>query len=96
MSRRLGTGAFAALVGAPWPAAASDFAALMVLFAVIIIAVILAVQALVGIVAQPFIMGVCSAGKTEWEGRVGFTVGNLVKHLIYPVPEPGFRQPLAQ
>ena len=28
-------------------------------------------QALVGIVAQPFIMGVCAAGKTEWEGRVG-------------------------
>jgi Na+/proline symporter len=41
----------------------------------------MSLQALVGIVAQPFIMGVCAAGKTEWEGRVGFTVGNLVKRL---------------
>lgn len=38
-------------------------------------------QALIGIVAQPFIMGVCAAGKTEWEGRVGIVVGNLVKRL---------------
>ena len=39
------------------------------------------VQALVGIVAQPFIMGVCGAGKTEMDGRVGFMVGNLVKRV---------------
>lgn len=38
-------------------------------------------QALVGIVAQPFIMGVCAAGKTEWEGRVGIVGGNLIKRL---------------
>ncbi len=43
--------------------------------------VMMSLQALVGIVAQPFIMGVCAAGKTEWEGRVGFTVGNLVKRI---------------
>ena len=43
--------------------------------------VMMSLQALVGIVAQPFIMGVCAAGKTEWEGRIGFTVGNLVKRL---------------
>ena len=43
--------------------------------------VMMSLQALVGIVAQPFIMGVCAAGKTEWEGRVGFTVGNLVKRV---------------
>ena len=43
--------------------------------------VMLTVQALVGIVAQPHVMGVCAAGKTEWEGRVGFVGGNLVKRL---------------
>lgn len=40
-----------------------------------------AVQALTGIVAQPFIMGVCAAGRTEMDGRVGFMVGNIVKRL---------------
>lgn len=43
--------------------------------------VMYALQALVGIVAQPFIMGVCAAGRTEMDGRVGFVVGNLVKRL---------------
>ena len=43
--------------------------------------IMMSLQALVGIVAQPFIMGVCAAGKTEWEGRIGFTVGNLVKRI---------------
>lgn len=43
--------------------------------------VMYAVQALVGIVAQPFIMGVCAAGRTETDGRVGFMVGNIVKRL---------------
>ncbi|MBM3289999.1 MAG: sodium:solute symporter family protein, partial [Candidatus Hydrogenedentes bacterium] len=38
-------------------------------------------QALVGIVAQPYIMGVCGAGKTEFEGRVGFMCGNFVKRF---------------
>ena len=38
-------------------------------------------QALVGIVAQPFVMGTCSAGKTEMDGRVGFMGGNFVKRL---------------
>ena len=37
--------------------------------------VMMAIQALVGIVAQPFIMGVCAAGKTEWEGRIGIVGG---------------------
>ncbi|MCA9238327.1 MAG: sodium:solute symporter family protein [Planctomycetales bacterium] len=40
-----------------------------------------ALQALIGIVAQPFIMGVCASGRTEMDGRVGFMVGNLVKRL---------------
>jgi Na+/proline symporter len=43
--------------------------------------VMMSLQALVGIVAQPFIMGVCAAGKTEWEGRVGIVGGNLIKRL---------------
>jgi Na+/proline symporter len=43
--------------------------------------VMMALQALVGIVAQPFIMGVFAAGRTEWEGRVGVVGGNLIKRL---------------
>lgn len=43
--------------------------------------VMYALQALVGIVAQPFIMGVCAAGRTEMDGRVGFMVGNIVKRI---------------
>jgi Na+/proline symporter len=43
--------------------------------------VMYAVQALMGIVAQPFIMGVCAAGRTEMDGRVGFMVGNVVKRI---------------
>jgi Na+/proline symporter len=40
-----------------------------------------AAQALIGIVAQPFIMSVCAAGRTEMDGRVGFMVGNVVKRI---------------
>jgi Na+/proline symporter len=43
--------------------------------------IMMSIQALVGIVAQPFIMGVCAAGKTEWEGRVGIVAGNIIKRL---------------
>lgn len=43
--------------------------------------IMLGLQGLVGIVAQPHIMGVCAAGKTENEGRFGFMVGNLIKRL---------------
>ncbi len=39
------------------------------------------VAALIGIVAQPHTMEVCAAGKTEWEGRVGFTYGSFVKRI---------------
>jgi Na+/proline symporter len=41
----------------------------------------LGVQALIGIVAQPHIMGVCGAGKTEFEGRVGLMGGNFIKRF---------------
>ena len=43
--------------------------------------VMYAAQALIGIVAQPFIMGVCASGRTEMDGRVGFMVGNIVKRI---------------
>jgi Na+/proline symporter len=43
--------------------------------------VMLALTALAGIVVQPHIMGVCGAGKTEFEGRFGFTVGNFIKRI---------------
>ena len=43
--------------------------------------VMLAVTALAGIVVQPHIMGVCGAGRTEMEGRFGFTVGNFIKRI---------------
>jgi Na+/proline symporter len=43
--------------------------------------VMMGVQALAGIISQPHVMGACAAGKTEWEGRTGFMVGNLVKRL---------------
>ncbi len=41
----------------------------------------LSLNALVAIVAQPHIMGVCGAGKTEFEGRFGFCAGNFLKRL---------------
>lgn len=36
---------------------------------------------LIGIVAQPHTMEVCASGKTEWEGRVGFTYGSFIKRF---------------
>ena len=41
----------------------------------------LSLTGLIGIVVQPHIMGVCGAGKTEFEGRFGFTVGNFIKRF---------------
>jgi Na+/proline symporter len=43
--------------------------------------IMMAIQLLVGIVAQPFVMGVCGAGKTEYEGRVGMMFGNFLKRI---------------
>lgn len=39
------------------------------------------INTLVGIAAAPSLMEQCGAGKTEQEGRVGFTYGNLIKRL---------------
>jgi len=43
--------------------------------------VVIAFNALVGIVAQPHVMGNCAAGRTEMDGRVGFTIGNFIKRF---------------
>lgn len=43
--------------------------------------VIIAINGLVGIVTQPHTMGNCAAGRTEMDGRVGFTVGNFIKRV---------------
>lgn len=42
---------------------------------------ILSLNALVGIVTQPHTMGNCAAGRTEFDGRIGWTLGNFVKRL---------------
>jgi len=42
---------------------------------------ILGLNSLIGIVTQPHIMGVCAAGRTEMDGRVGFAFGNLIKRF---------------
>jgi len=69
--------------------------------------IMLSIGGLVGIVVQPHIMGVCGAGKTEFEGRFGFTVGNFIKRLctiawtftglaciiIYLTPGTGYLKP---
>ncbi len=43
--------------------------------------VVIAFNALVGIVTQPHIMGNCAAGRTEMEGRVGWMFGNFIKRV---------------
>jgi len=43
--------------------------------------VMFALNALIGIVTMPHIMGVCAAGRTEMDGRVGFAGGNLLKRV---------------
>ncbi|MBI4556574.1 MAG: sodium:solute symporter family protein [Candidatus Hydrogenedentes bacterium] len=43
--------------------------------------VMLAINSLVGIVTQPHMMGVCAAGRSEMNGRVGFVGGNIMKRV---------------
>ncbi len=43
--------------------------------------VMISLNALVNIVAQPHTMGNCAAGKTEFEGRVGFCFGTFIKRI---------------
>jgi len=42
---------------------------------------VISLNALIGIVTQPHTMGNCAAGRTESDGRVGWTVGNFVKRI---------------
>jgi len=42
---------------------------------------LLCINAPLTMLAFPHLMSVCAAGKTEWEGRVGFTYGNILKRV---------------
>ena len=42
---------------------------------------VIAINGLVGWATQPHSMGICAAGKTDMEGRVGVMVGNFVKRV---------------
>jgi len=41
----------------------------------------LSINAPLTALAFPHLMSVCAAGRTEWEGRVGFTYGNILKRV---------------
>ena len=43
--------------------------------------VLLCINAPFSIIAQPHVMSVTSAGRTEWEGRMGFCYGNILKRV---------------
>jgi Na+/proline symporter len=43
--------------------------------------VMIAVNGLFGIVTQPHVMGLCATGKSEINGRYGFTYGNFIKRI---------------
>lgn len=43
--------------------------------------IMLCLNALIGVVTQPHHMGVCGAGRTELEGQIGFTGGNILKRI---------------
>jgi Na+/proline symporter len=42
---------------------------------------LLCINAPISMLAQPHLMTVCGAGKAEWEGRMGFTYGNVLKRI---------------
>lgn len=43
--------------------------------------IVIAINALIGIVTQPHTMGNCAAGRSEYAGRFGWTVGNFIKRI---------------
>lgn len=43
--------------------------------------ILLCVNAPLSALAFPHLIPVCGAGRTEWEGRVGFTYGNMLKRI---------------
>ena len=42
---------------------------------------LLCINAPLTALAFPHLISVCAAGRTEWEGRVGFTYGNIIKRI---------------
>ncbi len=42
---------------------------------------LLSINAPLTALAFPHLMSVCAAGRTEWEGRIGFTYGNILKRI---------------
>jgi len=42
---------------------------------------LLSINAPLTALAFPHLMSVCGAGRTEWQGRVGFTYGNILKRI---------------
>ncbi len=42
---------------------------------------LLCINSPISMLAQPHLMTVCGAGKAEWEGRMGFTYGNVLKRI---------------
>ncbi|MFN9719927.1 MAG: sodium:solute symporter [Planctomycetota bacterium] len=42
----------------------------------------LAIAALAGVIVQPHVFAICSAGQTELDARIGFTFGNLLKRVF--------------
>jgi len=42
---------------------------------------LLSINAPLTALAFPHLMSVCAAGRTEWEGRIGFTYGNILKRV---------------
>jgi len=47
----------------------------------LITVLLLCINAPLTALAFPHLMSVCAAGRTEWEGRVGFTYGNVLKRI---------------
>jgi len=45
------------------------------------VVILLTINAPLTALAFPHLMSVCGAGRTEWEGRVGFTYGNILKRV---------------
>ncbi len=43
--------------------------------------IVLCINAPLSAMAFPHLIPVCGAGRTEWEGRVGFTYGNMLKRI---------------
>jgi len=43
--------------------------------------ILLGINAPFSMLAQPHLITVCGAGKSEWEGRMGFTYGNILKRI---------------